>query len=283
MKKIKSILLAVIIATSCFAGTITTSAATTNDTAYIYVTDSYSTPEEDYPAAPIPSSPTLTAKVGDIIEVTVTAKATTEIKNFCCLWMMTFFSQSSTGAPQKYREMPPIEEWPLVYTNKYYSNGTISDCKYFDKGLVVTLPGSADTSSDRYHYGYTMSSADNIADFTDTVTMYKFTLEVQKSGKTFINTTNCECGYFINDDVVGTPDLLNIKTSVAVVGNVNKTEITGDVDQNGVLTVADATLIQKYSASIAEFTDKQKILGDVNGDGNVNVLDSTEIQKILSK
>ena len=50
MKKIKAFLLAVIIATSCFAGTIATSAVTTaDDTAFIYVTDVDSEDSTYYP------------------------------------------------------------------------------------------------------------------------------------------------------------------------------------------------------------------------------------------
>ena len=58
-------------------------------------------------------------------------------------------------------------------------------------------------------------------------------------------------------------------------------EIIGDVDGNGVLSVADATSIQKYSADLIEFTDSQIEAADVNGDGAINVLDATAVQQIL--
>ena len=114
--------------------------------------------------------------------------------------------------------------------------------------------------------------------------MYTFTLEVKKPGSTYINTTEHEIIIFNeNDKSVSITELLDTKTSVAVVGHIDKPELTGDVDGNGILTVNDATLIQKYSASLVEFTDKQLKLGDVNGDGTVNVLDSTEIQKRINR
>lgn len=58
-------------------------------------------------------------------------------------------------------------------------------------------------------------------------------------------------------------------------------EIIGDVDDNGVISVSDATLIQKYLADLTEFTAEQIKIADVNGDGTVNVHDATAIQLLL--
>lgn len=280
MKKIKSLLLAGIIAASCFAGTISTSAATTDDTAYIYVTDVNSEKITDYPVPETPSAPALTAKVGDIIEVTVNAKATTEKKDFTAFWLMTYFGQENAG------DHEIIEDNPLVYTDKYYGGGVVAQLAPFDKAMIITAPDPTELSTYYSHFGYTLTcpfaAPYNFCDLSDTVALYKFTLEIKKGGKMFINTTNHEAGYWDeNFEAVDDADLIDVKTSVAVVGNVNKTAIKGDVDGNGVLTVSDATLIQKYSASITEFTSEQIKLADVNGDGAVNVLDSTEVQKLI--
>ena len=280
MKKIKSLLLTGIIAASCFAGTISTSAATTDDTAYIYVTDVNSENITDYPVPETPSAPALTAKVGDIIEVTVNAKATTEIKDFTAFWLMTYFGQEKPGDHER------IEDNPLAYTDKYYDGGVVAQLAPFDNTMIITAPDPTELSPYYSHFGYTLTcpftAPYNFCDLSDTVALYKFTLEVKKGGKMFINTTNHEAVYWDeNYEGVDDADLIDVKTSVAVVGNVNKTTIKGDVDGNGVLTVSDATLIQKYSASITEFTSEQIKLADVNGDGAVNVLDSTEVQKLI--
>ena len=280
MKKIKSLLLAGIIAASCFVGTISTSAATTDDTAYIYVTDVNSENITDYPVPETPSAPALTAKVGDIIEVTVNAKATTEIKDFTAFWLMTYFGQEKPGDHER------IEDNPLAYTDKYYDGGVVAQLAPFDNTMIITAPDPTELSPYYSHFGYTLTcpftAPYNFCDLSDTVALYKFTLEVKKGGKMFINTTNHEAVYWDeNYEGVDDADLIDVKTSVAVVGNVNKTTIKGDVDGNGVLTVSDATLIQKYSASITEFTSEQIKLADVNGDGAVNVLDSTEVQKLI--
>lgn len=57
----------------------------------------------------------------------------------------------------------------------------------------------------------------------------------------------------------------------------------GDVNLDGKLTVADATLIQKYIAGIEEFAiDEQFNIADINQDGEVNIFDATAIQCILA-
>lgn len=56
----------------------------------------------------------------------------------------------------------------------------------------------------------------------------------------------------------------------------------GDVNQDGLLNVTDATYIQKYLAEIVDFDSLSKRTADVNHDGIINVLDSTEIQKQLA-
>lgn len=280
MKKIKALSLAGIIATSCFAGTISTSAATkADDTAYIYVTDVESEHSTDYPTPETPSAPALTAKVGDIIEVTVTATPTTDIVKFAGFWMETHFGQS---APEMHEDT--IDDKTLAFTGAYYDGGLLAIPAMQDGISVITNPEPFETSSDNSFYVYTASSAYNNFDYSKAKTMYKFTLEVKKPGKTFINTTKHEVILFNkNGRAVLRPELLDIRTSVAVVSHIDKPELTGDVDGNGVLTVSDATLIQKYSASITEFTSEQKKLADVNGDGAVNILDSTALQKLILK
>lgn len=56
-----------------------------------------------------------------------------------------------------------------------------------------------------------------------------------------------------------------------------------DVDLDGLVSVTDATLLQKYVVGIATLTDDQKLLADCNGDGVINVRDATYIQKIIAK
>lgn len=281
MKKIKSLLLASLFVISSLTCALTASAETItdDDTAYIYVTDVESEHATDYPIPETPSAPALTAKVGDIIEVTVTATPTTDIVKFAGFWMTTYFGQSGPGMNDD-----AIEDNALELTGAYYDDGMLTQPAYDNGSSVVTHPDPFATSSDSDYYAYTVSSAYNICDYSKPRAMYTFTLEVKKPGSTYINTTEHEIIIFDeNNRPFSNTELLDTKTSVAVVGHIDKPELTGDVDGNGVLTVNDATLIQKYSASLVEFTDKQLKLGDVNGDGTVNVIDSTEIQKRINR
>ena len=57
----------------------------------------------------------------------------------------------------------------------------------------------------------------------------------------------------------------------------------GDVDMNGKLTIADATLIQRAAAELIALNPSQKLLADVNNDGIISVLDVTCVQKFLAE
>lgn len=59
--------------------------------------------------------------------------------------------------------------------------------------------------------------------------------------------------------------------------------LVGDVNGDGVITVADATLVQKNAAEMITFDDTQKIAGDCNGDGVITVFDATLIQKYAAE
>lgn len=63
--------------------------------------------------------------------------------------------------------------------------------------------------------------------------------------------------------------------------DLDKKEIIGDVNGDGKLSVADATIIQKYLADLIDLTAEQLSLADVNGNGVVNIFDATAIQSFL--
>lgn len=72
----------------------------------------------------------------------------------------------------------------------------------------------------------------------------------------------------------------NGKTSLYDMSDVK--ELKYDVNGDGVVNVQDCTLIQKYSADLAELTDEQLKKADCNNDGTVNVIDATTLQKIIA-
>ena len=56
----------------------------------------------------------------------------------------------------------------------------------------------------------------------------------------------------------------------------------GDVNLDGVLSIADATMVQSYLAQIVSFNDKQIAAADFNNDGSISVADVTAIQTAIA-
>ena len=59
--------------------------------------------------------------------------------------------------------------------------------------------------------------------------------------------------------------------------------IIGDTDGDGMVTISDATTVQKHLAQIIELNGDYLKAADTNGDGAVNIEDVTQIQKYLAQ
>lgn len=64
----------------------------------------------------------------------------------------------------------------------------------------------------------------------------------------------------------------------------NSTALRGDINNDGKITIDDATKLQRYIARIDSAAGDETFTAraDVNGDGNVNIVDVTEIQRYLA-
>lgn len=62
-----------------------------------------------------------------------------------------------------------------------------------------------------------------------------------------------------------------------------KDQLIGDVNSDGIVSIADATELQKHLANIVDFDDEQLAVVDTNGDGSVSITDATQIQKYLAQ
>lgn len=58
--------------------------------------------------------------------------------------------------------------------------------------------------------------------------------------------------------------------------------LTGDVNLDSEITIADATLIQKYLARICDLSDVQLENADTDNDGHISIIDATRIQEYLA-
>lgn len=54
--------------------------------------------------------------------------------------------------------------------------------------------------------------------------------------------------------------------------------LVGDVNSDGVITVVDATMIQRYVAELETFSDETKLAADTNTDKTIDITDATSIQ-----
>lgn len=63
---------------------------------------------------------------------------------------------------------------------------------------------------------------------------------------------------------------------------VEKSCLSGDVNSDGKITIDDVTLVQKYLASVSDFTTSQKDIADVNNDGDISIDDVTLMQKYIA-
>ena len=90
---------------------------------------------------------------------------------------------------------------------------------------------------------------------------------------------------FKNSNVTITLDLTDFDyvTKDGATFRIDATDMRGDLNVDGIVTIADATDVQKGLANLITFTENQKISGDVNGDGEVTIVDVTIIQKYITK
>lgn len=113
-------------------------------------------------------------------------------------------------------------------------------------------------------------------------------LEVEILGVAYINSRDeVITAYPVDNsrlmDVTSTPGFENMKLSGRITLNEPVDNILyGDVNDDGVINVTDATLIQKYAAGIIKLSDDEFIRADVNFDGVVNIHDSTLIRKFAA-
>lgn len=59
--------------------------------------------------------------------------------------------------------------------------------------------------------------------------------------------------------------------------------VIGDIDGDGIITISDATILQKYLCRLITLSDNQLSISDVDCDGTISVSDCTAIQKILTQ
>lgn len=105
---------------------------------------------------------------------------------------------------------------------------------------------------------------------------------VQKSSSnTYAWTPDTAGTYQLSVTVSDSKSSTTVSTSFVIAGEAPEYQI-GDVNMDGFVTVADATLLQKYCASTTTLSEAQLKLADVNHSGTVNIRDATAIQRMVA-
>lgn len=171
------------------------------------------------------------------------------------------------------------------------------------KEKSLTLPDTIETiSSSAFYYCDNLTSIvfpdsltdfDSIFWFCDNLKTFTFSKQIQHINKTI--GYKCEGGMGhggASDEKMDGVTIRGYSGTVAEtyakendftfisLGNVENT--LGDVNGDGVISILDATEIQKYLASLSELNENQIILADFNKDGIISIVDATDIQKYIA-
>ncbi len=96
----------------------------------------------------------------------------------------------------------------------------------------------------------------------------------------YATSTTTVSGDTTADDPTGGELVIN---NIIITGNpVDSEDIIGDADLDGIVTIKDATAIQKHLAALVSFSEKAQLLADANRDTKVSISDATEIQKFIA-
>lgn len=167
--------------------------------------------------------------------------------------------------------------------NNLYDDNQVFNVTYLNDGyykIINTKTGkSLDIASASAYKGA------NLQQYTyNNVNQQKWIIKNSGDGKNYyISSKNA--GLYLTPDSTNIENYTNVYLTICDYSDQQQWQFVMicDIDLDNSVTVADATLLQKYIANISTLTDYQKLLADCNGDGVINVRDATYIQKIIAK
>lgn len=172
-----------------------------------------------------------------------------------------------------------IAQWtPLTYVLEFDKNGGSGSMEaitsYSDQ--VINLPSHNFTNTGYCFNGWCVVDQDEYWLYTNGASTNWYCENLQPSGYTKVK-------YEDKDEFSYLADYEGIKVTLVAQWMPTYLIKTGDVNLDGVLSVEDVTLIQKYVMSLIDFNDVQMYAADVDKNGLVNVSDATALQKMLNK
>ena len=128
----------------------------------------------------------------------------------------------------------------------------------------------------------------NFANFSTEKDFVKATFKVLGSGTTSTNFNvkvlgvryNGTSKYLVDGGTAQTVSGVTVTKSTTITGN---NVMLGDVDGNGIISVADATLVQKHAAEMITLEGDALLAADTSKDGVISVADATLIQKFAAE
>lgn len=261
-----------------------------------YTFDSANTTEEN----------TITANVGDILTVTVSAKTNdpsiTKFINGQCLTV--FNADSATG------KLTDSDNGVLSFYKTYFKD---EDEEFIALDYNTKLPSVIYNEECTNSVFFNFTNSDNTINLRNTTKLYSFAVKVEKPGECNIVTGNFRLSYYDEANysyVNGKADLFTAvevavpaeqptePTTVAEPttepGATEATEstepgepkdyLTGDVSGDGILNGADAGLLNRYASGWKGYDAKIKNMkaADINGDGLVNGADAGILSRHVS-
>ncbi len=128
----------------------------------------------------------------------------------------------------------------------------------------------------------TASASGGVAPYTYEYKVNGQTVQAYSSKNTFTLTLAANTTYQITVTVKDAEGTVASKTVTISVSSEPGQALKGDADENGIVNVKDASLIQKHVAGSSKLTALGMANAEVDGNGEINIKDATLIQKYVA-
>ena len=223
---------------------------------------------------------TLTADVGDVLEVTVYAKSNkSDVDLFLNGQCLTVFNATSLDG-QLMKENNGV----LEYCTDRYKDADDEPVKVDVNPKLPSVICNADFDNALL---FNFSTQDNAINFKTKTKLYRFAVKVAKPGECNIVTGDFHIAHyndstykFVNGDADLSTEVKVIEHTEPSAPEFKKGDINGDGKVNG----ADAGILNRYTSGWDGYADKIKDMSaaDINGDGKVNGADSGLLNRYTS-
>lgn len=259
------------------------SAAVTTGIAEIHL-HSYNSDRINSPHAGVVSQDeTITAHVGDLLEISVSAQANEPAYPLICN-NQTFLSFNNTENKYSKTDNNGI----LRFCYDYYApdKSVPVETTPYEQMSIISNPTIFPTSfpENRNNVIYVCTGITKLIDCRKPAVLFRFVVRVEKAGACYINTLNCETESAVMPYAVGIDGMgADLHTDVKVIQSAAPQRSIGDIDNDGRISVNDITAIQRHFAELDSLSADQLTVADADGNGVFDVKDATRLQMFLAE